>query len=317
MGFPTVILFVSFALFGVSTADECTNTSLCPDGWTQVDGSCFQFNGAAEDYETATQRCKAEGAKLFEPQSNAEGLAVRQMAEAAGLGDFWIGVNDIADEGNWVYATSGSAVKVTNWNSGEPNNYDHGDDAGGEDCAEIVGGGLLNDNTCKATRNSVCTYELQGWIVATFDYKKQPCPSGFTLLNDACYAIGTAAVTYAEATATCQSLGAKVVEPTNMASHKLVHDWVYGSFRDDVTYWIGITRNADGNFGYATSGDALAFTLWNDSEPNNSGNDENCVNVNQDSDSYVQGKWNDWSCDNQARFVCEIATPSFEVKLKV
>merc|ERR1711860_417468 len=86
-----------------------------------------------------------------------------------------------------------------------------------------------------------------------------------------------------------------------------------------VTNWctIGITRNADENFGYATSGDALAFTLWNDSEPNNSGNDENCVNVNQDSDSYVQGKWNDWSCDNQARFVCEIATPSFEVKLKV
>lgn len=71
------------------------------------------------------------------------------------------------------------------------------------------------------------------------------------------------------------------------------------------------------SFGYATSGDALAFTLWNDGEPNNSGNDENCVNVNQDSDSYVQGKWNDWSCDNQARFVCEIATPSFEVKLKV
>ena len=191
---------------------------MCPDGWTQVDGSCFQFNGAAEDYETATQRCKAEGAKLFEPQTAAEGLAVRQMAESAGLGDFWIGVNDIADEGNWVYATSGSAVKVNNWSSGEPNNYDHGDGADGEDCAEIVSGGIWNDNTCKASRNSVCTYELQGWIVATFDYKKQPCPSGFTLLNDACYAIGTAAVTYAEATATCQSLGAKVVEPTNMAS---------------------------------------------------------------------------------------------------
>merc|ERR1712004_921486 len=155
MGFPSVILFVSFALFGVSTADECTNTSLCPDGWTQVDGSCFQFNGAAEDYETATQRCKVEGAKLFEPQTAAEGLAVRQMAESAGLGDFWIGVNDIADEGNWVYATSGSAVKVNNWNSGEPNNYDHGDGADGEDCAEIVSGGLMNDNTCKASRNSV------------------------------------------------------------------------------------------------------------------------------------------------------------------
>ena len=71
------------------------------------------------------------------------------------------------------------------------------------------------------------------------------------------------------------------------------------------------------SFAYASSGDALAFTLWNDGEPNNSGNNENCVNINQDEDSYVEGKWNDLSCDKQARFVCEIATPSFEVKLKV
>jgi len=300
-----------------ANADECTNTSLCPDGWTQVDGSCFQFNTALEDYETATQRCKSGGAKLFEPQTAAECLAVRQMAENAGLSNFWVGVNDIAEEGSWVYASSGSPLAFNDWNSGEPNNYDHGDDAGGEDCAEVYPGGLLNDNTCKATRNSVCTYELEGWIVATFDYKKQPCPTGFTLLNDACYAIGTAEVTYAEATQTCESLGAKVVEPTSLASHKLVHDWVYGSFRSDVKYWIGVTRNADGNFAYASSGDALAFTLWNDGEPNNSGNNENCVNINQDEDSYVEGKWNDLSCDKQARFVCEIATPSFEVKLKV
>merc|ERR1712018_854836 len=87
MGFPTVILLASLALF--ANADECTNTSLCPDGWTQVDGSCFQFNTALEDYETATQRCKSGGAKLFEPQTAAECLAVRQMAENAGLSNFW------------------------------------------------------------------------------------------------------------------------------------------------------------------------------------------------------------------------------------
>lgn len=34
---------------------------------------------------------------------------------------FWIGFNDMASEGNWVWS-SGEAVTYTNWNSGEPNN---------------------------------------------------------------------------------------------------------------------------------------------------------------------------------------------------
>ena len=66
--------------------------------------------------------------------------------------------------------------------------------------------------------------------------------------------------------------------------------------------------NIDFSFGYASTGKSLAFTLWDDNEPNNSGNDENCVEV--------EGKWNDWACDNKARFVCEMPLPSFEVKMK-
>ena len=41
---------------------------------------------------------------------------------------FWIGVNDIDEEGTFV-STDGSPLTYTNWKSGEPNDYGSGEDA--------------------------------------------------------------------------------------------------------------------------------------------------------------------------------------------
>jgi len=66
----------------------------------------------------------------------------------ANLGNFagqdrrlWIGFNDFASEGNFVW-TSGENPGFTNWNGGEPN-----DSGGAEDATELFGSnGLWNDN---------------------------------------------------------------------------------------------------------------------------------------------------------------------------
>ena len=106
------------------------------------------------------------------------------------MANFWIGVTDAAQEGtqvnlnfkfqyklihlpfsfSWVYASTGNALTFSFWNDNEPNDYDHGDGANGENCAEIYPGGLMNDNTCLATRNFICTYDMEGWIVASINY---------------------------------------------------------------------------------------------------------------------------------------------------
>ena len=108
MGFLTVIIVASLALFGVH-ADECP---LCPDGWTQFEDSCLQFNTDWVDYQTATDTCKMGGAQLYEPQTVDGAHSVRQMADENGLGSIWIGVNDIAEEGYWVFASSGSSFNL-------------------------------------------------------------------------------------------------------------------------------------------------------------------------------------------------------------
>lgn len=95
----------------------------------------------------------------------------------------WMGANDIATEGAWHWETgpeagtqfwsgngSGSAVggNYTNWNTGEPNNSD-----GGEDCAQFYTAGKWNDLKCETARPFVVEFGDAGQPIeplqTTFD----------------------------------------------------------------------------------------------------------------------------------------------------
>ena len=60
-----------------------------------------------------------------------------------------IGINDMATEGTWQYATGGDLV-YTNWNFGEPNQ------SGNEDCGETWIGTNWNDGLCQNKQPSIC-----------------------------------------------------------------------------------------------------------------------------------------------------------------
>lgn len=63
-------------------------------------------------------------------------------AVSAYTGDsYWIGANDRAAEGQWVWE-DGQPLSYTRWNSGEPNN------AGEEDCAHVSAANGWNDLPC-------------------------------------------------------------------------------------------------------------------------------------------------------------------------
>ena len=75
---------------------------------------------------------------------------------------FWMGVNDIALEGNWIWmdgerASSSELI----WRSGEPNNI-----GGNEDCVAVVGigeprtVGLAWDEICTRKHPALCEKPL-------------------------------------------------------------------------------------------------------------------------------------------------------------
>ena len=104
-------------------------------------------------YDDARANCEAMGRKLPEPKSAEEDDEIVELAKSYNMDAFWIGVDDLAEEGVFKYESDESPVTYTDWQPGMPDNYDNN-----EHCVEISG--LLNyrwnDQDCSAVLPSVC-----------------------------------------------------------------------------------------------------------------------------------------------------------------
>ena len=127
---------------------------LVPWEWIQVRGSYYHFSQNRLKFSEAEASCKSNNAKLFEPKNAAINNDIAAKAKAKGLKHGpWIGIHDINDENNFVYA-SNNAIKIswTNWKNGEPNNS-----GGKEDCVQLsTTNGKWNDNNCLKKFNYIC-----------------------------------------------------------------------------------------------------------------------------------------------------------------
>ncbi|MSQ83937.1 MAG: hypothetical protein EXR77_13820 [Myxococcales bacterium] len=120
------------------TIDTCDATKGCVnnakvasgpacDG-TVVNGRCFKAVKAAGTWATAEAACKTWGGNLTSINNLTEQQTAGGQASAVcgATSDFWIGLNDIATEGNYVWS-DGTAVLVTYWGTNQPNNANNED----------------------------------------------------------------------------------------------------------------------------------------------------------------------------------------------
>ena len=76
-----------------------------------------------QNYATANQTCKDIGGKLAEPRNQTTNEFFTDLANEKGIVyEYWIGINDISEEGKFVYESNGEQITWTNWGPGEPNN---------------------------------------------------------------------------------------------------------------------------------------------------------------------------------------------------
>lgn len=72
--------------------------------------------------------------------------------------DYWIGLSDSIEEGDWNWVDGTNSTGYTNWGNGQPN------DSNGQDCAGIRMGTYSNtnydaqwhDNSCLKTKGFIC-----------------------------------------------------------------------------------------------------------------------------------------------------------------
>ncbi|MHC1770058.1 MAG: CARDB domain-containing protein [Verrucomicrobiia bacterium] len=99
-------------------------------------GHLYALTNAALSWTATEERARQLGAHLVTISDSSENSWVRDTFGS--YGTLWLGMNDVATEGTWVWA-SGETAAYTNWAGGEPNN------AGEEDYAQIYSSGSWND----------------------------------------------------------------------------------------------------------------------------------------------------------------------------
>lgn len=125
-------------------------------------GENYWLNTVKLDWVAAEDRCQAAGASLVKLASKEESDFV--MTTVASRSSPWIGYNDRAKEGAFVWTDGTSCTRYDantpsswcnffSWCSGEPNN------SGGEDCVHVANVYHWNDASCSDARASICQYK--------------------------------------------------------------------------------------------------------------------------------------------------------------
>ena len=108
---------------------DCACYLKCPvsnPNYAVISGTCFYIeNTTPMNYEDAQLNCQYKLGGLFEPRfADTNQLVYVKAANfiSATSDDFWLGMNDLANQGQYVYASDGQAVVDGMWLSGQPNN---------------------------------------------------------------------------------------------------------------------------------------------------------------------------------------------------
>ena len=134
----------------------CAWSGQCPIGWYLFQGHCYNLVSTAMSWLDASSNCRQNNAFLVDVESNDEDNFVDGLVTG---GHVWIGLNDRATEGTFVWSRTGSSfTTASKFNPPEPNG------GTGENCVELrYGGGNRNwnDQSCADQNRFIC--KSGGW----------------------------------------------------------------------------------------------------------------------------------------------------------
>lgn len=228
------------------------------------------------DYDTATDRCAADGAHLVVVDSMVEHDYLRTLINT----DAWIGLDDLTVEASFQWVT-GATSTFRRSTGMEPNN------AGGEDCTYMRDDGTWNDTGCEDEKRVLCECDPMYRPPPTPPCRK--APTGFQTGNGRRYFPRVMPRTWAGAEADCQTLGAHLITINDLDENTDLD----GRFL--TPHWIGYTDAAtEGQF---TWSDGSPSTFHRFVAPSNDVVD--CAVL------LDGGTWVERACDATLPYACE------------
>ena len=262
-----------------NTSVDCSSTPSQIDGLVFIgerNGSKYYCsNGNTLTWHQARDLATNLGGHLATVNDAGENEFIRSNIQA----DFaWIGYNDEAQEGNFVWDSGSSDYE--NWKSGEPNNSN-----GTEHFARILkSSGEWTDRNAQFQAEAVI--EVPCPVVMENSCSVIPTVEGMMYLgtfdNSHYFKKPDGDLRYEAARVFVESRGGNLPVINSEAENNFLRN-VAGN----GTYWLALTdENQEGSFEW-TTGASVDYTNWNQNEPNDFGTGEDYTAVRLD------GSWND------------------------
>ncbi|CAH1275003.1 SVEP1 [Branchiostoma lanceolatum] len=135
------------------SAGECRGLK-CPPETVPFSNSCYILMDQPADYMTARKICESGGGYLVVVKNEAEHQFLIDHLNSTI--DIWIGLDDIINEGTFMYNDWSPLGAFTKWAQGEPN-----DGGGDQDCVHLwpLAGMTWDDENCTEEKLFVCEFE--------------------------------------------------------------------------------------------------------------------------------------------------------------
>ncbi|XP_075711551.1 hepatic lectin-like [Rhinoderma darwinii] len=133
---------------------DAKKRGICESGWQLFETKCYFFSNTFSNWHKARTQCVFKSADLLVIDNENE---QKFISGKTGNTPYWIGLNDIEEEGNWTWVDKTdykSSYKY--WMPNEPSN-----NGAEEDCAQVWKEGKWNDKSCRDSNSyAICEKKL-------------------------------------------------------------------------------------------------------------------------------------------------------------
>ncbi|XP_025099852.1 CD209 antigen-like protein A [Pomacea canaliculata] len=119
----------------------------CKRGWESFQGSCYIFITEDLSYYDALTICNAEGYDLLEVTSEAENTHMKNLVTARKVAAVWLGMNNLFNQGQWVYSSNGSPLTYTKLTKPKTQQ---------ERCMQLAADGTWSNEFCGKANFFIC-----------------------------------------------------------------------------------------------------------------------------------------------------------------
>lgn len=261
-----------------------------PSAISTYNGHIYALYDNLTNYGQAQELCRKMGGHLATITSAEENKVVSGLISNPDL-EYWLGANDTALEGAWVWET-GEPFSYSKWHKDdenqEPNNYD-----GLEHYLTLYKDGTWND----ARYNAHFYDNGNGFILET----EPQTPAAIKEYNNHVYYRFDSSLNWKEAKAYCELLGGHLVTISDQKENDFVANLISSGTKN--MYWIGLYDAAKNKKYKWITGESTGYFNWADTQPD-------CY---QEIEFYGEmyresGTWNDNAnyYGSEEGFVCEI-----------